>query len=188
MRPFRVILCFSICLLSCNDASQPNEDNNQILIDTLTPKKENRNLNSANDGKWLAVKFDKAKGDYYIENPCDGHTPKIEIMQFTLIDDKGMDEPIKYQIEEHANINDNQQVLKLSYMWADGQLTDSIIIKKVEGYEGIYNWLRYPKYNGEPQDTEVNYLVQYNYIANTRVVQIDCPDKKIIETEKKLFD
>jgi len=180
MRPFLVILFLSTCLLSCNDASQPKEGSNQN--DTLPPMEENENLNLENDSKWLAVKFDKGKGDYFIENPCDGHTPKIEITQFALIDDKGIDEPIKYQIEEHANIDKNQQVLKLSYKWAGGQLTDSIIIKKVEGHEGVYQWTRYPKYNGEPQDSEINYFVHGNYIANTRVVKVDCPDRKIIET------
>lgn len=186
MRAVLLILFLPYCFFSCNNVSTQRKDKVPNIVQTV-PEIENSKSIQGQD-KWIEVKFDKTKGDYFIENPCDGHTPNIEMTQSTLVDDRGLDEPITYRVQQHFDIDKNHQLLKLSYEWTNSQLTDSIIISKMVDGNGIYKWIRYPKYNGVPQDTLMSLFVFGNQIEKTRVVKIKCPDRKIIELEKKPFE
>lgn len=189
-----IMLC-SVVLFSCeNGANQADNKKQEVVQDTVqkkvNPLKQMKGDRPIVDGEnmWVGVEYDKEKEDYYIKKPCDGHTPKIKLTKTTLLDDRGMDEPITYQVRELRELDSERQLLQLSYKWNDGELTDSIIIRKTDNHKGVYQWMRYPKFNGKPQDNFTSYFVFGDQISKMRIVKEECPNQKRIELEKKPFE
>ncbi|NBG65087.1 hypothetical protein [Acidiluteibacter ferrifornacis] len=191
---FGIMLCV-VVLFSCENGANRVDNKKQKVIQDSVQRKNSplKQMESERpivdkENMWVGVEYDKEKGDYYIEKPCDGHIPNIKLTKTTLVDDRGMDEPITYQVQELRNLDSDRQLLQLSYKWNDGELTDSIIIRKTDNHQGVYQWTRYPRYNGKPQDNFTSYFVFGEQISKIRTVKVECPDQKQIELEKKPFE
>lgn len=145
-----------------------------------------RNLDPTTDHRrcvWIAVKYDKVRGDYFILDPCDGHTATIQIINDSLIDDRGIDEPISFKIDQYHVMDGNTEVLEISYESDRVRLDDSIVVTPLACCKGIYKWSRHFSYNGGQKDTFVRYCVQKSHLPDVRVVVVHCPDGKLFELD-----
>lgn len=170
-----IIVCSQFSCFNNKDTCQNLEVKN---CDSIT---EIGNFKPFTFDSFIMVKFDSNILDYYVENPCDGRIPTIAMTEFTLTDDLGMDQPIVYTINQRLTVDSITQLLRLSYQWGAGLLTDSLVIKQDVSCEGIYQLYRHPKYNGEYQDSSLNYFLDARYLNKTRSVSVDCPDEKLLE-------
>lgn len=164
-------------LSSCSDSSELHSDNDNRQYNNSVPWFLSRNSDVVQRDRWFKVMYDEQFGGFYIEDPCDGRTPSIEIKDSILIDDWGLDLPIEYSLERRTDLDDKTEELLLTYTWHDGELRDRVVVTKLDSHEGISCWSHFSRLNGVAQPELVRYFVHSSCISKTTLVVIDCPEK-----------
>ncbi len=152
---------------------------NQLFPDST--RGSERYFSVVDSSKWLEVKFDRSKGDFFLEVPCSGKLSVIEIAGDIFIDDSWNDYPIEFTILSFKRVDSTSWGLKLRYLWDDGQLKDSITVSPVDDFTGVYEWKRHLVYNEIPQERSPRFFATSQHASNMRRVVLDCLDEKVVE-------
>ena len=175
-----IILIFILVTKLTISMEDDSSKNNELLA---YPNSNNLSI-CVQKSKWIKLTTIDDE-NFIIIDPCDGDIPTIIIENDTLIDNKGIDEPIKYKITKSSESNNNIN-FDLLDDWGEGKLDETVEIKPFKYFPNVYEWIRIVKQCWSKPCNEVffidtTYYTLYEHVNDFKFVRIECDSMKTIE-------